>query len=330
MFFALGCEDKIPSASNAKSFRHDLNGTLRPWFGEPKDKRGDFNFAIVSDLTGGERDRIFEIAVAQVNRFDTQFVLSVGDLIEGGSRDTLQLTMEWDDFDRRAQLLESPFFHLGGNHDFTNAVMKDFWANRYGPAYYHFIYNNVLFLMLDSEDFAAGKLERIDEAREEAMKIIRGEKEGIFELSEYAQMPESRTGEMSLEQLNYFKEVIERNPNVAWTFVLMHKPMWKNKELGHWSKLEEFLQGSNYTVINGHLHSMSHEQEFNMDHIMLGTTGGYQNSEDRMAFDHITYVKMRNGKPVITHLKMEGILDETGHVPLGGDTISFSAFKKQS
>ena len=74
---------------------------------------------------------------------------------------------------------------------------------------------------------------------------------------------------------------------------------------------------------------MSHEQEFNMDHIMLGTTGGYQNSEDRMAFDHITYVKMRNGKPVITHLKMEGILDETGHVPLGGDTISFSAFKKQ-
>jgi hypothetical protein len=35
-----------------------------------------------------------------------------------------------------------------------------------------------------------------------------------------------------------------------------------------------------------------------------------------MAFDHVTLVRMAK-KPVITHLKMEGILNEQGNVPSG-------------
>jgi len=38
-------------------------------------------------LTGGERERIFEIAVAQLALLRPEFIINVGDLIEGGTED---------------------------------------------------------------------------------------------------------------------------------------------------------------------------------------------------------------------------------------------------
>ena len=50
--------------------------------------------------------------------------------------------------------------------------------------------------------------------------------------------------------------------------------------------------------------------------MILGTTGGGQPQGDSMSFDHVTLVRMAQ-QPVITHLKMDGILDETGNGPSG-------------
>jgi hypothetical protein len=48
---------------------------------------GDFQFAVVSDRTGGHRARVFSRAVEQLNLLQPEFVVSVGDLIEGYSND---------------------------------------------------------------------------------------------------------------------------------------------------------------------------------------------------------------------------------------------------
>src|SRR5262245_50378325 len=45
----------------------------------------EFNFAIVSDRTGGHRAKIFSQAVERLNLMQPEFVVSVGDLIEGYS-----------------------------------------------------------------------------------------------------------------------------------------------------------------------------------------------------------------------------------------------------
>src|SRR6476646_9548636 len=58
----------------------------------------EFRFAIVSDRTGGHRARIFSQAVQQLNLLQPEFVLSVGDLIEGYTTDTERLTGEWREF----------------------------------------------------------------------------------------------------------------------------------------------------------------------------------------------------------------------------------------
>lgn len=55
-----------------------------------------FTFAVVSDLTGGERDGVFEVAIQQLSLLRPELILSVGDLIEGESEDHALLSQEWD------------------------------------------------------------------------------------------------------------------------------------------------------------------------------------------------------------------------------------------
>jgi len=295
-----------------EAFRHQIGQGPKPWTSEVFEAtEEDFTFAIISDLNGGERPGVYSRAVEQLNRLDPTFVLSVGDLIDGGTEDTLQLKKEWDSFDQRTSELKVPFFYLGGNHDLTNKTMRDFWENRYGPRYYHFRYRDVLFLMLDSEDYSEKRMREIYQARDSALRIIAGELEGEYEESTYYHMPERRIGSMGAEQQQYFKEVLEENTDVRWTFVLMHKPLWMREDARGLGPLEEVLKGRNYTVINGHFHTYSHRKRHGMDYMILGTTGGSQNPQDPNAFDHISLVRMAEA-PVITHLKMDGILTETG------------------
>lgn len=302
-------------------FQHDVKSGPTPWTSDVFElEEVDFTFAIISDLTGGERPNVYSTAVSQLNRLDPTFVLSIGDLIDGGTEDTLQLEKEWTWFDQRTSGLNMPFFHLGGNHDLTNPIMRKFWKERFGPRFYHFVYEDVLFLMMDSEDYEEKRMLEIYHARAKAIQILDGEIEGVFEESDYYHMPERKTGGMSNDQLEYFKAVLEDYPDVKWTFVLMHKPIWMRTDEKGLKKLESVLADRPYTVMNGHLHSFSHLKRNGRDYSTLGTTGGSQNAADSMAFDHITLVRMAK-EPIVTHLKMDGILNETGKVPVVLDSL---------
>src|SRR5687768_4262790 len=58
----------------------------------------EFRFAIVSDRTGGHRAQIFSRAVERLNLMQPEFVLSVGDLIEGYSEEREKLDKQWGEF----------------------------------------------------------------------------------------------------------------------------------------------------------------------------------------------------------------------------------------
>src|SRR6266508_2284767 len=80
------------------------------WGEEP----GDFQFAIVSDRTGGHRANVFAQAVEKINLLQPAFVLSVGDLIEGGKKTDEQYAKEWQEFDGYVGKLTVPFFYAAG------------------------------------------------------------------------------------------------------------------------------------------------------------------------------------------------------------------------
>jgi hypothetical protein len=125
---------------------------VNPWSGlDLNNDPNNFQFAIVTDRTGGHRPGVFPDAIGKLNLLQPEFVMSVGDLIEGNTEDQAQLDMEWDEFNGFIDELEVPFFYLPGNHDITNEYMAKDWERRFGRAYYHFVYRDVLFLCLNTE-----------------------------------------------------------------------------------------------------------------------------------------------------------------------------------
>jgi len=189
-------------------FEHAVSTAAKPWFHENFDND---TFTIITDLNGGERAGVFDVAIEQVNLLRPELIVTVGDLIDGGTENKDTLTMQWDYFDMRAKKAKARLFHIGGNHDLTNAVMREFWANRYGPRYYHFIYKDVLFLMLDSEDYSPERMQEIYLARAAAIKAMDGPNPEKANDMKYNKMKGRVSGEISKQQSEYFTKVLTPN-----------------------------------------------------------------------------------------------------------------------
>src|SRR5437762_91965 len=82
----------------------------------------EFQFAVVGDRTGRHRPGVFEKGISKLNLLRPEFVMSVGDLIEGYTKDEPEIDQEWDEIEGNTAKLEAPFFYVPGNHDLSNPV----------------------------------------------------------------------------------------------------------------------------------------------------------------------------------------------------------------
>ncbi len=254
-----------------------------PWTSLKLNNGADsFQFAIVSDNTGGRRVGIFSRAVEKLNLMQPEFVLSVGDLIEGYNEDPGMWALEWSEFESQVDRLEMPFFFCPGNHDVANLPMKQEWKRKFGRTYYEFRYKDVLFVVLDSEDPPPAK-----------------EKDVPYRFSP--------------EQREWFRGVLDRNADVRWTFLFLHKPCFSytnvDQEKFGWKQIEDALQGRNYTVFAGHKHNYAKFNRRGMEYFMLATTGGGSKLRGLAdgEFDHFTWVTMKGNKPVIANILLDGV-----------------------
>lgn len=307
----------------AEGFSHTVTNEKKPWTADAFE--GDvqkFTFAIHADLTGGERPQVFEIAMAQLALLGPEFVISVGDLIEGGgTRD--ELIAQWQSFDQRAAKVGVPMFYVGGNHDLSSALERDVWADRYGPHYYHFRYKDVLFLVLDTEDLSETRRDTIAAQRAEAVEIYKTDGPEAFAKTPYAKSQERVTGAISDQQGAYFVDAIAQNKDVRHVFVFTHKPAW-NADETRFHDIEAALADIPYTVFNGHEHFYKHQSRFGRDYIQLATTGGKQFPELGMSEDHVVLVTVAGTEVSIATLMLAGIRDRTGHIPLDGEGVCFA------
>ena len=319
----LGCSDSS-GPPDEPVFQHNVAGVVLPWTNENFDAADEkFTFAVFSDLTGGERERIFEIAVAQLSMLRPELIINVGDLIEGGTEDLGEIEGQWNSFDERADRATAPIFYVGGNHDLTGEVLQGVWDERYGRRYYHFVYKNVLFLVLDTEDNTPERMEEIFEARNRAIEAVKVGGIEAFERSDYSKMPEQSAGNISDGQSQYFQDVLAANPDVRWTFLFMHKAPWQREDEQNFAAIEQALSERPYTVFNGHVHAYEYLERHGRDYIRLATTGGVQFPDRGRSADHVVLVTISESGADIANLLMEGILDKTGQIPLAGDDVCF-------
>lgn len=230
-------------------------------------------FAILSDRTGGMTPGIFEDAVKKANLLQPQFIMSVGDLINGYSTDKVLIDQQWDEFNTILKPLTVPFFYVPGNHDISNAWMQEEWKRRYGQSHYYFLYKNVLFLALNSQDG------------------------GDYGMKE--------------EQVNYFLSVLKKHADVRWTFVFMHQPLWARQQTG-FEKIEAALGDRPYTIMAGHTHNYMLSYRNNRKYFILATSGGGSERRGVKfgEFDHITWVSFQQDDPSIVHIELNGVIRE--------------------
>ena len=256
-----------------------------PWTGlKLNTDAQQFQFAVVSDRTGGHREKVFSKAVYQVNLLQPTFVMSVGDLIEGYTQKEDLVKEQWDQFDGFVQKFQMPFFYVPGNHDLSNKMQFAKWGERYGRRYYHFVYKNVLFLCLNSES------------------------------------PPDEMGTIDQEQRQYARKTLEANAGVRWTFVFLHKPIWTARDLekNGWAEVEKALAGRKYTVFCGHVHRYQKYVRNGNNYYQLATTGGGSKMRGTRygEFDHVVWVTVRkDGAPVLANVMLDGILPEDLRVP---------------
>ena len=256
-------------------------------------QREDFQFVIMTDRTGGRRPGVFTKALGQVNLLQPEFVMSVGDLIEGGTEDPGQWALEWSEFQSKVESLQMPFFFCPGNHDISNVPMGENWNRKFGRSYYHFRYHDVLFMVLNTEDPP--------------------NKERPYNISQ--------------EQQTWAADVLAKNDDVRWTRVFLHKPTWTYTDddpvdFG-WTSIEDALQGRPYTVFAGHKHTYAKFIRKGQKYYMLASTGGVSNLSGREngKFDHFVWVTMKDNGPVIANILLDGVEDENVRVlpdPLAG------------
>ena len=235
----------------------------------------EFQFAIVSDRNGGMRPGVFEDAVRKLDLLQPEFVISVGDLIPGYTEEPKKLEAQWADIEATIGRLDMRYFHVPGNHDLTNAVERQDWARRFGPAYYHFVYRNALFLVLNTE--------------------------------------ETDTPGISSEQADYVARALAENKDVRWTFVFMHEPLWTSGySSAGWKTVDALLADRPHTVFAGHVHRYTKYVRGGYDYYVLATTGaGSELTGPREGqFDEIVWVTMTPKGPSVVNIDLTGIWDK--------------------
>ncbi|WP_197526542.1 metallophosphoesterase [Botrimarina colliarenosi] len=254
----------------------------KPWSDKPLLNDPDrFQIAIVTDRTGGHRPGIWMDAVRKLNLLRPEFVVSVGDLIEGYTEDLSQIEREWGEFLGFIDQMQMRFFFVAGNHDVTNPVLHKKWREQFGREWYSFDYRGVHFLCLCSEDPVQQHI--------------------------------------SDEQIEFVRDDLEKHADARWTLVFLHKPLWTYAERAeangdsdptNWRRVEKLLVDRPHTIFAGHVHHYVQYQRNGRDYYSLGTTGGGSQlrGNEYGEFDHVTWLTMEADGPQVVNLRLDGIL----------------------
>ncbi len=227
-----------------------------------------FTFVILSDRTGGAARGQWAAAVRQVNMLQPDFVMCVGDLINGYTEDVAEITRQWEEIEAMTKKLDAPFFYCPGNHDISNGTMRKIYVERHGvngKSYYSFNYRGCHFVVLDSMHW-------------------------------------------SEEQLGWMAKDLDAAKDARHVFVFYHNPLSGDpRSSGIWEQLRKHLPAGKATVFNGHTHRLGYSETEDgiLTYVLSKTAAPGSGPNLHGGYAMFAQVAVSRGKPTVALVPMD-------------------------
>lgn len=240
---------------------------------EPKN---DFRFSIMGDRTGGAQPEIYGRVWREIDLLHPDFVINVGDTIQGGKDDAAQA--EWRDLRPIWERYKHfPLYFTPGNHDIWSEFSRETYERETGRRrFYSFNFQDAHFTVLDNSVGLA----------------------------------------LSEAQLKFLAEDLEANKSRKPKFIFFHKPYWiALLKLGS-GEFPLHQLAKKYEVdhiISGHGHQFVRMTRDGIVYMEVGSSGGRMGGLARGEgfaqgwFYHHVWGRVKGSKVSFTVKEIDGV-----------------------
>ncbi len=199
-------------------------------------------FAVIGDRTGGHTDGVYDSIVVEIERLKPDFTMTVGDMIEGYTADTVEIRRQWDEYMKIVSPLSAPIHWVPGNHDIwgeMNDPSVNFYHKYVGEPYRSFDYNGSHFIILDNSRW-------------------------------------ENSDQIPAEQIKWLENDLKANTSAYQTTVYFHKPFWFNSlAMGKPDRLHDIFKANGVdAVFTGHFHTYFCGKYDGITYTSVGSSGG--------------------------------------------------------
>lgn len=217
-----------------------------------------FRFEIIGDRTGEAVPGVYEEAWQEAAATHPDFVITVGDTIQGESDDTMN--QQW----QQAMELLRPFARI---HKYFTVGNHDVWDAASGAAYTRYTHDPLCY----SFDYRQAHFTVLDENKVDPLAPV------------------------SPKQLAFLDQDLKAHQSQPLKFVFSHTPFWLLAVMTHDPASQIQVLAKRYGVqyvIAGHLHQMLHFNEKGVTYLSMASSGGHLRGtklyQDGWFFAHTT------------------------------------------
>lgn len=229
-----------------------------------------FRIALLPDRTTG-RDwglPYLQAAVRDLNRIRPDAVFTVGDMVQGYTRDPATWEKEVAVYKSITEKINAPFLPVPGNHDVISGsrvpgdrTFADLYLQRFGPLQYMAELEGASVIVMFSDEGLGDSKMQVNDG-----------------------------------QLNWLQTSLDRAAARAKPIIiLMHRPLWRYDSVKWFERIHPLLVKAKVAaVIAGHLHSLQADPDKDgVKYLVVGTCGGSIDQHPLAGqLQHLTFVQL--------------------------------------
>jgi len=231
------------------------------------------HFAVLGDRTGSAVPGVYDSIVAEIERLKPDFVITVGDQVEGPAPDTLNLKERWFEYHKITASLTMPLYMSAGNNDIYDLESEVVFRTQAGLPYRSFDFRKLHFIILDN-------------SRWETADAV------------------------PKEQIEWLIRDLKKNKKAKHTFVFLHKPFFLDAALKAVpDTLQRIFQNLGVdAVFAGHTHIYISGEQNGILYTNVGSSGGEATAGPTGLLYHYTWVTVDKNGIHIAPIKLGSVL----------------------